>query len=418
MNTSELAARLAAACGLSRAAARRVIAALFDPRNGVIAEALARGDPVHIGSLGTFRLERRAARHGRNPATGESIRIPAHAWMVFRASWRSNDEGRRRPSGAAKRKPERPGSETTGKARRGTADDRDRSPRHLPDVTSPASTEDLLLGGEPPGDVQFTAYHPKEIVPQRWYTFLAYAHLPEALADVKKDSLSRIGAGAERYGRKQGAATAVIKRGAEVTVVPELPGCRFNPTRGTFTWLKDWHRAEFELQATPEQAGHAAGQAVNGRVAFYVGPVLVGEVKICALLSEAEASQPEVHGEPVTSDAYRRIFVSYAHQDARIVKALAKAYQALGDTYLRDVTTLRSGQRWNPALLRMIEQADIFQLCWSAAAKRSKYVRQEWRHALKQERPEAFIRPTYWDVPMPAPPAELADIHFARLELD
>jgi hypothetical protein len=65
----------------------------------------------------------------------------------------------------------------------------------------------------------------------------------------------------------------------------------------------------------------------------------------------------------------------------------------------------------------MIERADIFQLCWSQAAKLSKYVEKEWSHALKQGRLPSFIRPVYWETPMPEPPAELAHLHFARYQL-
>ena len=97
--------------------------------------------------------------------------------------------------------------------------------------------------------------------------------------------------------------------------------------------------------------------------------------------------------------------------------SLESAYKALGDIYLRDVQTLRAGEAWNPTLLRLIEQADIFQLCWSRAAKRSKYVKQEWSHALEQSRPIPFVRPTYWEVPMPRPPDRLKGLQFAYLKM-
>jgi hypothetical protein len=89
----------------------------------------------------------------------------------------------------------------------------------------------------------------------------------------------------------------------------------------------------------------------------------------------------------------------------------------LGMQSLRDVHVLRSGEEWHPALLRHIEQADIFQLYWSNNAKHSTYVEHEWRHALTQTRP-SFIRPLYWEQPMPDPPPELAAIHFAYFPLD
>src|SRR5262249_2216525 len=87
-----------------------------------------------------------------------------------------------------------------------------------------------------------------------------------------------------------------------------------------------------------------------------------------------------------------------------------------GLDYLYDVKLLRSGEKWNAALLAKIEQADIFQLCWSRAAKKSSYVEQEWKYALKQKKTN-FIRPVYWQRPLPTPPSELADLHFAYLEL-
>lgn len=41
-----------------------------------MAGALAQGDRVEIRGFGTFSLHRRAAREGRNPRTGESVRLP------------------------------------------------------------------------------------------------------------------------------------------------------------------------------------------------------------------------------------------------------------------------------------------------------------------------------------------------------
>ena len=115
-----------------------------------------------------------------------------------------------------------------------------------------------------------------------------------------------------------------------------------------------------------------------------------------------------------TVEPYQAVFVSYARQDAGIVDQLERAYAALGFDYLRDIRVLRRGEKWNPALLRKIEEADIFQLCWSKAAKASANVEQEWRHAMRLNR-TAFVRPLYWEQPMPEPPEELRDIHFARL---
>ena len=266
--------------------------------------------------------------------------------------------------------------------------------------------------------IQFTAYHPKEVRPETWYTLLAYAHLPEALAAVQSDSRTRLGSQVGNTGQGRSQATQTIARGAEMVVVPELPGCRFNPPRASFLWVEDWHRAEFRVQATPDLPDFALGQAVNGRVAFYVGPVLVAEVPIWAhFQAEADVSAADLPDTQVTTDLYQRIFLSYSHQDALVVQQVERAYTVLGMQSLRDVHALRSGEEWHPALLRHIAQADIFQLYWSNNAKRSTYVEHEWRQALTQTRP-SFIRPLYWEQPMPDPPPELAAIHFAYFPLD
>jgi hypothetical protein len=183
-------------------------------------------------------------------------------------------------------------------------------------------------------------------------------------------------------------------------------------------WLEDWHRVEFRLQTQPDLAGFELGKAVNGRVAFYVESVLVGEVSIwTCILDEADTTAADAPASVASAEPYEAIFVSYAHEDSAVANRLGRAYKALGMEFFRDIDKLRSGEEWNPALLAMIERADIFQLYWSRAAKRSRYVKQEWRHALKQERSH-FIRPLYWQMPMPQPPRELAQLHFSYLEFD
>ena len=73
-----------------------------------------------------------------------------------------------------------------------------------------------------------------------------------------------------------------------------------------------------------------------------------------------------------------------------IGRNVASHAKALGMTFLRDVVSLKSGQDWDSQLLKLIDQADIFQLFWSPAAADSQYVRKEWLHALKRQR-EGFI---------------------------
>ena len=51
-----------------------------------IASALQKGDEVRIHGFGNFKIQQRAARMGRNPRTGEAVRVPARKVVRFSPS--------------------------------------------------------------------------------------------------------------------------------------------------------------------------------------------------------------------------------------------------------------------------------------------------------------------------------------------
>ena len=51
-----------------------------------IAESLKKGDEVHVHGFGNFKIQQRAARTGRNPRTGEAVKVPARKVVRFTAS--------------------------------------------------------------------------------------------------------------------------------------------------------------------------------------------------------------------------------------------------------------------------------------------------------------------------------------------
>ena len=73
MNKSELVEAVAAKTGLSKADTERTLNIVFD----TIVDAVAAGDSVNVLGFGAFKPVERDAREGRNPATGETIRIDA-----------------------------------------------------------------------------------------------------------------------------------------------------------------------------------------------------------------------------------------------------------------------------------------------------------------------------------------------------
>lgn len=85
MNKSDLVDALADRTGMTKADASRVTDALFGTDDGIIVSALQDGDRVQITGFGTFEAKKRKARTGRNPRTGETIKIAATMTPGFRA---------------------------------------------------------------------------------------------------------------------------------------------------------------------------------------------------------------------------------------------------------------------------------------------------------------------------------------------
>lgn len=81
MNKNEFIDRVADAADMTKADAARAVDAVFDS----ITEALKNGDDVRLVGFGTFSASERKARDGRNPRTGETIKIPASVQPKFSA---------------------------------------------------------------------------------------------------------------------------------------------------------------------------------------------------------------------------------------------------------------------------------------------------------------------------------------------
>ncbi len=81
MNKSELIDAIADNSGLSKADSGRAVDAFVKS----VTKALKKGDTVSLVGFGTFSVRKRAARTGRNPRTGETIKIKASKNPAFKA---------------------------------------------------------------------------------------------------------------------------------------------------------------------------------------------------------------------------------------------------------------------------------------------------------------------------------------------
>ena len=81
MNKTELIAAMAEKAGVSKKDAEKVLGAFVD----VVGESLKKGDKIQLVGFGTFETRERAAREGKNPQTGEKIKIAASTVPAFKA---------------------------------------------------------------------------------------------------------------------------------------------------------------------------------------------------------------------------------------------------------------------------------------------------------------------------------------------
>ncbi|EAQ99087.2 HU family DNA-binding protein [Congregibacter brevis] len=81
MNKSDLIDAIASAADINKSDAGRALDAVVDS----ITDTLKKGDQVSLVGFGTFSVKHRAARDGRNPQTGETIKIKASNVPGFKA---------------------------------------------------------------------------------------------------------------------------------------------------------------------------------------------------------------------------------------------------------------------------------------------------------------------------------------------
>jgi hypothetical protein len=293
-----------------------------------------------------------------------------------------------------------------------------------PRTEAAAETSSRTSGSSslPEENIQFTVYRPATLAAGRWHRMLVFTHVDES-PDQAPDEMTPAQEVSERAQRilaeefesyRQLAADSQfpVPRESEVILIPDVPKITFNPPRRSFIWATDLrvHDESFLVRAPNELTGSLA----RGRLSIFLGHLLLADIAITFRIESVSSNRAASEQLRSSTRPFRKVFASYSHRDVQIVKAMEHHVKALGYDYLRDVVHLRSGQPWNDRLLGLIHEADIFQLFWSSNSARSTHVEREWRYALRLNR-EAFVRPAFWEVPMPPPPEPLTSLHFYRL---
>ena len=87
MNKSELISKMAELAGVTKVQAERGLSALIQ----AITEAVEKGEAVRLVGFGSFEVVKRAEKAGRNPRTGEPLKIASKKVVRFRAGKRLNE---------------------------------------------------------------------------------------------------------------------------------------------------------------------------------------------------------------------------------------------------------------------------------------------------------------------------------------
>jgi DNA-binding protein HU-beta len=88
MNKQELVTLVAEKADLSKKESEAAVAAIIEG----ITETLSKGEKVQLVGFGTFEVRQRQAREGRNPSTGETIKIAAQKVPAFKAGKALKDQ--------------------------------------------------------------------------------------------------------------------------------------------------------------------------------------------------------------------------------------------------------------------------------------------------------------------------------------
>lgn len=222
-----------------------------------------------------------------------------------------------------------------------------------------------------------------------------WAHLDSQRADVIARAKEERGTDTVRRGSK---GPVLIERGTQIAVELCLPTLVVSESNGTILWMGEVANTSFEVRA-PE--GIRSGEHA-GSCRFYVGGMQIAKLLFSVMVGEAPGQIVQLG---TKEEHVRTAFASYAHVDKAEVLARIQGMLKVRpdlDIFV-DVASLRSGEKYEQRLMEEIARRDILYLFWSQAARRSKWVKKEWRAALAAHGIDA-INPVPLQPPEIAPP--------------
>ena len=175
-----------------------------------------------------------------------------------------------------------------------------------------------------------------------------------------------------------------LELGSVVDVNIRMRGIEVVTPHKAIVWQGSYTKANFYVEV-PEDYNK---DQIWVEVFLSVNGALLGELDFLTEVTTDYHYEKETA--PVISRQYKKIFISYAHQDESKVQYIARAYEAQGVDYFFDRDYLKPGDIFPLKIKEYIDSADLFILCWSVNAAQSEYVELERQRALKRAYPNVM----------------------------
>lgn len=227
-------------------------------------------------------------------------------------------------------------------------------------------------------DVFSSVFAPSEVRHRSNMLVQIYLHLPEESDKVKAQATESDPAAIRRdYVPLQ----VKLKSGDKVNVDFSIYGeSILAESRKSIIWRGSCVHCSFNYFVP----GNLLENELYCETTLSVNGALAGEMHFITRITE----HPKRLNTEVTAKTFKRIFISYSHEDINLVKNLAVAYRAQGTDYFFDREKLLAGDVYEEKIFGYIDSADLFILCWSRNAARSQYVAREKKYALKHAYPQ------------------------------
>lgn len=206
--------------------------------------------------------------------------------------------------------------------------------------------------------VNASAYAPAEITPHKHFIVRIFVHrseesnnIDQTVKDVDKTAIKKANKSLD----------IPVKIGDKITIQLSMTeGVTIDEPIQEVVWRGHYIECDFGCELIKDNLYSVLGKAIVA-----INNVPCGDLKFTLDVVSTESAKVYA---PVETRRYSKIFISYAHADYSQVRGIAEGCKMNGTDYFFDRHTLQAGDIFKDKILKYIDNADLFVLCWSKNA--------------------------------------------------